>query len=82
MSYWEIAAGVTLILSCIVLVGVILSQDAKGQGLSSVITGTSMMSDETRGRSKEMRQTRMTRIFAIVFFVLTIAVNVISIFFK
>ena len=79
MSYWEIGAGVVLIISCIVLIGIILSQEAKGQGLSSVITGTSMMSDESRTRSKEVRQVRATRVAAIIFFVLSITVNVVSI---
>lgn len=82
MSTWEIIAGILLIISCIVIIGIVLSQEAKGQGLSSVITGTSMMSDESRSRAKEVRQVRMTRIFAIVLFVLTVAVNFLSVLAK
>lgn len=82
MSYWEIGAGIALIISCISVIGIVLAQEAKGQGLSSVITGTSMMSDESRSRSREMRQVRATRVLAIIFFVLTIAVNVASVVFK
>ncbi|MFV0412993.1 MAG: preprotein translocase subunit SecG [Oscillospiraceae bacterium] len=82
MSYWEIAAGIALIISCIFVIGIVLSQDAKGQGLSSVITGTSMMSEESRSRSKEARQVRITRVAGIIFFVLAVAVNVISAFVK
>lgn len=80
MSPLEIAAGVCMIISSLVLIFIVLSQESKGQGLSSVITGTEMMSGESRGRSKEARQAKATRLVAIVFFVLTILVNVLSAF--
>ncbi|MGD9559667.1 MAG: preprotein translocase subunit SecG [Oscillospiraceae bacterium] len=79
MTIWEIVSGVLMILSSIIIVIVVLSQESKGQGLSGVITGTEMMSNETRSRSKEARLNRATRIAAIVFFVLTILVNVFSV---
>lgn len=82
MQITEIIAGVILIIFCVVLIGVVLAQEAKGQGLSSVITGTSTMSDESRTRSKEVRQVRYTRIAGIALFVLTIAVNIFSILAK
>ena len=78
MSVFEIIAGVILILACVVVIGVVLSQESKGQGLSSVITGTEMMSGESRVHSKEARMSKFTRIAAIVLFVLTILVNVAS----
>ncbi len=78
MSVIEVIAGVALIIACIVLTGIILAQESKGQGLSSVITGTEMMSGETRTRTKEARQAKFTRIAAVVLFVLTIGVNVLS----
>lgn len=80
MSVLEIVAGVLMILACIVVILLVLSQESKGQGLSSVITGTEMMSGESRGRSKEARQAKFTRIAAIVFFALAILVNVFSMF--
>ncbi len=79
MTPFEIVSGVMMILSCLILCWVILSQDSKGQGLSSVITGSEMMSGESRSHSKEARQVRVTRIMAVVFFVITIAVNIISV---
>lgn len=80
MSYWEIGAGIALIIACVVLIGIILAQEAKGQGLSSVITGQAGASDESRLRGKDARQVRVTRIVAIVFFVLTLVVNFASVF--
>ncbi len=78
MKAYEIVAGILLILACAVVIIIVLAQDSKGQGLSGVITGTDMMSGETRGRTKEARMTKYTRVAAIVLFVLTIGVNIIS----
>lgn len=81
MNGFEIAAGVLMILACVVLTITILSQDSKGQGLSSVIMGGSdMMSGESRAHSKEARQVRLTRILAVAFFAITIVVNVVNAF--
>lgn len=82
MTVLEIIAGVLMIVACLLIIWLVLAQESKGQGLSSVITGTEMMSNESRGRTKEARQIKFTRIFAIAFFVLAIAVNVISVFTK
>ena len=79
MSSMEIIMGVLLIVSCVALIGIVLSQEAKGQGLSSVITGSSSMSDDSRSRTKDVRQVRYTRIIAVVLFVLTMLVNIFSI---
>lgn len=78
MSVWEIVAGVLLILSCISVIGAVLSQEAKGQGLSSVVTGTQLTSGDSRSRVKEVRQVRFTQVVAVLLFVLTILVNVLS----
>lgn len=79
MSVLEIVFGVLVILSSVVIVLIVLSQESKGQGLSSVITGTEMMSGESRARSKEARQNRVTKIAAVVFFVLIILANLFSV---
>lgn len=78
MSIFEIVAGVILIIACIVVIGVVLSQESKGQGLSAVITGSEMMSGESRVHSKEARLSKFTRIAAVVLFLLTIVVNLAS----
>lgn len=79
MTVLEIVAGVAVILASLVIVIIVLSQESKGQGLSSVITGTEMMSGESRARSKEARQSRITKIAAFIFFALIILVNLFSI---
>ena len=80
MSVLEIVSGVMLMLASLIIIYVVLTQEPKGQGLSGVIAGGSdMMSGESRARSKDARQAKMTRVMAIVFFVLTILVNAFSI---
>ena len=79
MSVLEIVSGVMMIIASLIIVYMVLMQDSKGQGLSGVITGTEMMSGESRARSKEARQNRVTKVLAVVFFALTILVNAFSI---
>lgn len=78
MSTMEIISGILLIIACLIVVFVVLSQESKGRGLSGVITGTEMMSGESRTHSKDARQARITRIVAIIFVVLTILVNLFN----
>ncbi len=80
MSVFEIVAGVVLAIACLIIIGMVLSQRSKGQGLSSVITGGDMMSGGGYGSTKEQRQVRITRIMAVVLFIVTIAVNFVSAF--
>lgn len=82
MNPFEVIAGVLMLLASVMLIFIVLSQESKGQGLSGVITGTEMMSNESRARSKEARMSRATKVVAIVFFALTIATNVISLLVK
>ncbi|MDL2327627.1 preprotein translocase subunit SecG [Ruminococcaceae bacterium OttesenSCG-928-A11] len=78
MTILEIIFGVLMILVSAAIIIIVLSQESKGQGLSGVITGTEMMSGESRARSKEARQYRATKIAAIVFFVMIILMNIFS----
>lgn len=80
MTVFEIVAGVLLMIACIVMTWIVLAQDSKGQGLSSVITGADMMTGDSRANTKEARQIKITRVMAIVFFVIAIGVNVVSAF--
>ncbi len=83
MSIWEIIGGVLLIISGILLVIIVLSQEGKENGLSGAIQGGSAESYlNTNGgnRTRDARLKRMTKILAIVFFVLTILANVAAVF--
>lgn len=79
MTVLEIVFGVLVIIASAVIVLIVLTQDSKGQGLSSVITGTEMLSNESRARGKDARQAKITKIAAVLFFVLIILLNVFSV---
>lgn len=76
-----IICGVLLIISSIVIVFIVLAQDSNDQGgLTSAIGGGSNESFYGRNssRTKEAKLNRITKICAIVFFVATLIVNIIT----
>ena len=73
MSVIEIVAGALLIVASLVIILVVLAQDTKEQGLTSAIGGGYNDSFYT----KDAKLNRLTRISAILIFVITLAVNII-----
>lgn len=83
MSILEIIGGVVLIIACIVIIILCLSQDQKSQdGMTAALTGASSDSfyGKNEGRSREAILAKFTRICGIILFVITLAVNIIPIF--
>ncbi|MGN0624231.1 MAG: preprotein translocase subunit SecG [Oscillospiraceae bacterium] len=80
MQLIEIIAGVLLIIASLVIILVVLVQDSKEQGLTSAIGGGSNESfyERNTGRTRDAKLSKFTRAAAIVLFVVTLAVNVIS----
>ena len=83
MGILEIISAICLILSCIFIIIMVLMQDSK-KGMSQAITGGSSDNfyQKNSGRSKEAKLARMTRTAAILFFVVTLVVNVFAVYFK
>ncbi|MCL1823676.1 MAG: preprotein translocase subunit SecG [Oscillospiraceae bacterium] len=83
MGILEIVSAILLILSCVFIILMVLMQDSK-KGMSQAISGGSNDNFYQRnsGRSKEARLARATRTAAILFFVVTLAVNVFAIYFS
>jgi len=78
MSIIEIIAGAMLIVSCIMIVVIVTIQQPKGSGLSGAIMGGDTQTQSgRRGKSNDARLSRLTRIFAIAFFVVTLVVDII-----
>lgn len=78
MSILEIVGGVVLILTCILAVILCLLQDSKQQqNMTSAITGGENDSfyEQNEGRTKEAIFRKITRVLLIIFFVVTIAIN-------
>ena len=75
MSVAEIVMGIILLLCCLVLIILCLSQDSKAQNsMTSAITGAS--SDSFYGKN-EGRTKEATKYSLILFFVLTLAINLV-----
>lgn len=84
MSIYEIIAGVLLIIVSLCIVAVTIVQSKKDQGMTSAITGAG--NDSFYGKNaqntKEAKLEKLTKISAVVFFVVTIIVNIVPIIFK
>ncbi len=84
MSGIEIAGAILLILASALLTLLVLMKDSKSGGMGAIMGG--MDSDsylgKNRGRTLDAILGRWTKVAAIVFFVLVLAVNVSLIFIK
>ncbi|NLZ46907.1 MAG: preprotein translocase subunit SecG [Clostridiales bacterium] len=81
MSIIQIISGIVLLIASVVIILVVLIQESKEQGgLSSAIGGSSNDSfyGKNSGRSRDAQLTKFTKICAITFYVVTLAVNIIS----
>ena len=75
----QIIGGILMLISSILIIVVTMMQEQKQQDMSSALSG---QSDNFFGKgnvssSKEQALVRLTKLLAIVFFIVTIAVNVI-----
>ena len=80
MSTGEIIGGVAILVSCVLLIILCLLQDQKQQqNMTSAITGASNDSfyGKNEGRTKEAILNKITRNLGILFFIITIAVNIL-----
>lgn len=85
MGILEIIGGIVLIVTCILAVILCLLQDSKQQqNMTSAITGGANDSfyEQNEGRTKEAIFRKITRVLLIIFFVLTIALNLYNSFKK
>ncbi|MGI5896905.1 MAG: preprotein translocase subunit SecG [Oscillospiraceae bacterium] len=83
MSVWEIICGSLLLIVGIFIIIVVMLQESKQPGLSgSLDGGMSAANTSGRGKTSEAILIKLTKISAIAFFVITMAVNFVSVFFK
>lgn len=81
MSILEMIAGVLLILCSVVIILLVMSQDAKTNGMSAM-TGGSDVYGEMQSRTADAKLAKLTKYAAVVFFVLTVAVGAIALLAK
>ncbi|MGN0632782.1 MAG: preprotein translocase subunit SecG [Oscillospiraceae bacterium] len=79
MSTLEIIAGAVLILASLVIILVVLAQDSKEQGLTSAIGGgyNESFFEGNKGRTKDAKLSRFTKVSAVIIFIVTLALNVL-----
>lgn len=82
MGIWEIIGGVLLLLVGVFIVIVVMLQESKQPGLSNTLSGGMDFESGGRGKTSEAILVKLTKISAIAFFVITMAVNFVSVFFK
>ena len=82
MTVWEIIGGCLMLIVSIFIIVVVMLQESKQPGLSGSISGGMELETSGRGKTSEAILVKMTKISAVAFFVLTMVVNIISVFSK
>ena len=85
MSTLEIIGGVAILVISLLTIILCLSQEQKSQdSMTAALTGASADSfyGKNEGRTKEAILAKITRFFAILLFVIILAVNIVPIFTK
>lgn len=79
MSGIEIAAGVLLAVASIIIILVVLVQESKDQGLTPAIGGgyNDSFYGKNTGNTRDAKLNRLTKICAVILFVITLAVSIL-----
>ena len=81
MSALQYVFGAVLIILAIFLIIVVLLQESRSAGLSGAISGgADTFFGKSKGRTMEQKLVKLTKISAIVFFVLTLGVTIYFMF--
>lgn len=75
MEILEIILKILFVIDCIVLTAIVLLQEGKSAGLGTLSGASDSYWGQNKGRSMEGALVKITRIAAIVFVVLAVALN-------
>ena len=74
LLWYHYLIGAVLIISAIIIIVTVMLQQSKQQGLSGAIAGgADTFFDKNKGRTVEAKLSKITKIVAIVFFVIGLA---------
>ena len=76
MDALKITAGILLLVACILLIILFLMQTSKQSGLSLLTGSSDSYFSKNKSKTLDAKIVNLTRIFVIVFFVLTVALNI------
>jgi preprotein translocase subunit SecG len=83
MQWYEIVLGIVLIITSLALVAMVLLQEGRQQGLSGAIAGgADTFLGKSKGKTIEQKLVKITKILAIVFFVLSLVSTLVVLFIK
>ena len=83
MAWYEIVLGIVLIITSLALVAMVLLQEGRQQGLSGAIAGgADTFLGKSKGKTIEQKLVKVTKVLAIVFFVLSLVSTLVVLFIK
>ena len=83
MQWYEIVLGVVLIITSLALVVMVLLQEGRQAGLSGAIAGgADTFLGKSKGKTVEQKLVKITKVLAIVFFVLSLVSTLVVLFIK
>ena len=83
MNVWQIILGILMVLISIILIAVILLQQGHRAGVNGAISGAAdTFLSKNKARTVDAILERTTKYFALAFFVLALAADVVAIVFK
>ncbi len=81
MSALEYIVGAVVILVSLAIIFIVLFQQGRRAGINGVISGgADTFLSKTKARTWDAKLSRMTKYFAIAFFVLAIVANIIALY--
>ena len=83
MLWYHYVFGAVLILLSIVIIAVVLLQEGRSQNLSGAIAGgAETFLGKSKGRTVEQKLVKITKVLAVVFFVLSLVSTLVVLFLK
>lgn len=83
MAWYEIVLGIVLIITSLALVAMVLLQEGRQQGLSGAIAGgADTFLGKSKGKTVEQKLVKITKVLAVVFFVLSLVSTLVVLFIK
>ena len=80
MTVYEIIGSILLIITCVLVTVTVLFQSSSKQDGLSALGGKSAAASAAEAKSNNAKLARMTKVLAIVFFVITLAVYALNIY--
>ncbi len=79
MGIGQIIVGILMIISSLIIIAVVLLQQGRRNGIGAISGGIDTFLSKNKARDWDSRLARMTKYFAIAFFVLAVVANIFAI---